>query len=187
MQVPVLTRGRHALARAAKAVQHAWATLGYGVPAADTVELAINSRYRRRLATADGHARRITLRGDFAGWPAPMLRSVLIHELAHLAVHERDGRVRPHGEQWRALMRAAGLSSRAMAASSCGTGARRPRLQAEVREKQTRSAGRLPYEHRCPVCHMVRYAKRPVPAWRCRTCLGQGLDGMLSIRQSDRS
>jgi predicted SprT family Zn-dependent metalloprotease len=34
---------------------------------------------------------------------------VLCHELAHLAARERHGdRIRPHGPEWKALMRAAG-------------------------------------------------------------------------------
>jgi predicted SprT family Zn-dependent metalloprotease len=180
MSVP--SRVRHTLVRAATAVERPWSELGYRVPAPATVALSINSRYRQRLATADGQARRISLRSDFGVWPRGLLRAVLIHELAHLAVHDRDGRVRPHGEQWQALMRAAGLSPSAMAASVCGNATPHPRPA--IGGTRQRPAGRLPYEHRCPVCQMVRYAKRSVNAWRCRTCVDQGLEGVLTIRRN---
>jgi ribosomal protein L37AE/L43A len=35
--------------------------------------------------------------------------------------------------------------------------------------------------HRCPVCHSVRRAKRPVQQWRCRSCHEAGLNGCLEI------
>lgn len=42
------------------------------------------------------------------------MRGVVIHELAHLVVTARHGlRVAPHGEAWKALMRASGESTRA--------------------------------------------------------------------------
>ncbi len=36
--------------------------------------------------------------------PDPFIREVVPHEVCHLAVHHVYGRVRPHGQQWRALM-----------------------------------------------------------------------------------
>ncbi len=39
-----------------------------------------------------------------------LLEEVLCHELAHLAARELHGRhIRPHGSEWKALMRAAGF------------------------------------------------------------------------------
>jgi hypothetical protein len=59
---------------------------------------------------------------------------------------------------------------------------------AEVRAKERTSPPRahpkplgLPYEHRCPVCQGVRYARRPVTRWRCSDCLDSGLGGELVI------
>jgi ribosomal protein L37AE/L43A len=40
------------------------------------------------------------------------------------------------------------------------------------------------YEHRCPVCQWVWYARRPVGTWRCRDCAEAGLSGKLYISLS---
>lgn len=40
------------------------------------------------------------------------LEEVLAHEAAHVVVHWRHGRVRPHGREWRALLAQAGERAR---------------------------------------------------------------------------
>jgi predicted SprT family Zn-dependent metalloprotease len=98
------------------------------------------------------------------------LASVLCHEAAHVAVAALHGRqCRPHGPEWAALVRAAGFEPQTSAAVSAAAASARPRRAALV------------YEHRCPVCQMVRLARRPVAGWRCTACLSLGLDARLEI------
>jgi SprT protein len=102
---------------------------------------------------------------------------VLCHELAHLAVHRLHGRsAKPHGPEWRALMQAAGY----------------PPVTSLCRVVTDQSADRRlspsQFEHRCPVCQMVRLARRRVSAWRCANCVAAGLPGELIVtRQEGRS
>ena len=96
-----------------------------------------------------------------------LLDEVLCHELAHIAVYEHFGAsVKPHGEEWGKLVKQAGF---------------KPRLRIHVDgEKSIVSAER--FEHLCPVCQTIRYAKRPMKVWRCGNCVDAGLEGMLLIR-----
>jgi predicted SprT family Zn-dependent metalloprotease len=100
------------------------------------------------------------------------LRRVLVHELAHAAAVELYGRrVRPHGEEWAALVEKAeraGLATR-------GPGRGRSRLPGQP------STAR--YSHTCPVCHFSRTAKRKVATWRCPECRANGLPGVLAIER----
>jgi predicted SprT family Zn-dependent metalloprotease len=103
--------------------------------------------------------------------PEPLLREVLCHEAAHLAVHVLHGReARPHGAEWAGLMRIAGFEPRARFDPARLT----PRLQSWVR-------GGALYVHRCPVCCASRTARRPVRSWHCRRCADAGLDAVLEI------
>src|SRR5690606_8469081 len=116
---------------------------------------------------------------DAAGWTPRLLRDVLVHELAHLAVHARHGsEVRPHGPEWQRLMTLAGRSTAATLHGDCGF---HPGARPADASAAAAPARRWTYEHRCPVCQMVRYARRPVPQWRCRACTEIGLDGALEI------
>jgi predicted SprT family Zn-dependent metalloprotease len=96
---------------------------------------------------------------------------VLCHELAHAAVSLKHGPgVMAHGPEWRALIKAAGFVP-------C------TRLEVSSRGLQPARAARASrlYEHRCPVCQGVRYAKRAMMRWRCVECMGTGLPGELKI------
>ena len=96
---------------------------------------------------------------------------VLCHELAHVAAYELHGRRhRPHGPEWAALMQAAGFEPRA-----------RARLTHDVSALLVAPRRGSQYEHRCPVCRAVRFARRPVRQWRCVACITAGLDGHLLI------
>ncbi len=104
--------------------------------------------------------------------PRSILEEALCHELAHVAVHEMNGkRCRPHGPEWKDLMRIAGYEPRARLPA--GT---LPRPSRKRRQRQ-----RYLYIHRCPVCQAEQIARRAVRRWRCAACVEAGLEGELEI------
>ncbi len=79
-----------------------------------TVRIEISVRMRSCLGRAMGSRRLVRLN---AALLVPggeiLLREVLCHELAHIAVYELHGRrARPHGEEWKNLLRAADYAPR---------------------------------------------------------------------------
>ena len=103
--------------------------------------------------------------------PVEVLREVLSHEIAHIAVRDLHGvGRRPHGPEWMALVRAAGFEPQKRIAWSSGS--RTPNASAIQRPN---------YLHRCPVCQLRRIARRPVRHWRCAACVTAGLSGRLDI------
>ena len=170
----------HRCARATRVMRHAcpaW-LVAFGVsPASAPPDVRVNARLRRALGRCVLATGRIDIRPDVASGPLSKLREVLCHELAHLAVHRLHGdSARPHGPEWRGLMAAAGFSPVA-AARTCTV--RRPM------STRTHTNGQARFEHRCPVCQMVRSARRPVRAWRCADCVAAGLTGALMVTRVD--
>lgn len=109
--------------------------------------------------------------------PHSLLREVLGHEAAHVAVHILYGdRRRPHGPEWSSLMRKAGLEPRR----------RVPADELRAGGGPTNLPQRPSWEHRCPVCQVRRHAARPISRWRCAACRAAGLEGELVIRKVDR-
>ena len=117
-----------------------------------------------------------------------LLRTVLVHECAHVAVYlKHGGVVKPHGEEWRELMRVAGYepSVRLRAAApkrlvaSPATRSRRGRSSASKTPANSRQ--RVAYEHRCPVCQAARIARTRARRWRCTDCVEAGLDGEMVV------
>lgn len=89
---------------------------------------------------------------------------ILCHELAHAAAVQIYGKgVSPHGVEWHALVKAAGFSPSAIVKTP---GSR------SLGSRTTRNTW---YEHRCLVCHAVRFAKKPMERWRCAECSQHGL------------
>jgi len=77
------------------------------------LHISFSTRMTRSLGRC--HPERGVIR--LASWlrdaPASLLAEVLCHEVAHVATWELHGRAcRPHGAEWRALMRAAGFEPR---------------------------------------------------------------------------
>jgi predicted SprT family Zn-dependent metalloprotease len=98
-------------------------------------------------------------------------REILCHELAHAAAVIMHGRaVRPHGPGWRELVRSAGYEPKTYYIIDRTT----HNCREEVRTP-------LIYEHRCPVCHAVRFGRKAVTNWRCIECIGAGLPGYLTV------
>lgn len=73
------------------------------------LEIVINKRFKTTLGRYDHRHRRISLAAFLLDAPKALFTEVLCHEAAHAAVAELyPYRVRPHGPEWRALMRTAG-------------------------------------------------------------------------------
>jgi len=129
----------------------------------------------RRLRTSLGRCQpssgRVKLHPALLDEPEELLREVVCHEAAHVAVYLRHGHaVRPHGAEWAELMVTAGFEPRA-------------RMRLAVLSQKFRRAvrPRFLYQHRCPVCSASHVARRPVRRWRCRACRESGLEGALEI------
>ena len=96
--------------------------------------------------------------------------------MAHLAARELHGRnVRPHGPEWKALMTSAGFEPRTRLPSPNGTPPRGKRRGAST-----------VYVHRCPVCQLLRTARRLMSRWRCAACVDSGLEGRLTVTRYHR-
>jgi predicted SprT family Zn-dependent metalloprotease len=99
--------------------------------------------------------------------PARFRREFLCHEAAHAVVWARCGRrARPHGPEWRELVRQAGFEPRA-SLIRCAD--------------RTRPTPANRFRHICYVCHFSRTANRQMPRWRCPECRALGLDGDLRV------
>lgn len=110
-----------------------------------------------------------------------LLDEVLCHELAHLAAFELHGpHVRPHGAEWKALMRAAGYEPKTRLKTPPGI------PPPSVTRRPKRRAPSYLYVHRCPVCHRYRVARRLMKGWRCASCIQSGLTGELVITRATR-
>ena len=134
-------------------------------------EISFSSRFRGGLGRAYLERRQVRLSTKLLNEEREFLEEALCHELAHIAVCElNDKRCRPHGTEWKQLMRAVGFEPRTRIPVN---GA--PPL---VRRKRRR---RYLYLHRCPVCQAERTARRAVRQWRCVSCVEAGLDGSLEI------
>lgn len=129
--------------------------------------IQFSDRLRSALGRTRVDIRRVRLNPLLASANELLLDEVLCHELAHIAVYERFGSsVKPHGPEWEALVRQAGYE---------------PRLRLNISSKKP-PTNKHRFEHLCPVCQTVRYAKRPMSRWRCGSCVDAGLEGKLLIR-----
>ncbi len=135
------------------------------------LSVSFSERMHRSLGRCVPRTGAVRLNARLLGDNPELLEEVLCHELAHIAAFQLHGsKVRPHGSEWGSLMRAAGFEPRV-----------RTHLNRDVGE-----AAQAFYEHRCPVCHTKRLARRPVKAWRCAECFAAGLEGKLIIERRIR-
>jgi predicted SprT family Zn-dependent metalloprotease len=134
---------------------------------ANSIDTQFSNRLHRALGRARVDTRRVRLNPILLNVNIELLDEVLCHELAHIVVYTRFGRkARPHGSEWADLMRQAGY---------------KPRLRINLEEEKL-SILINTYVHLCPVCQIIRYARRPMYRWRCVSCVKAGLDGKLHIQ-----
>lgn len=136
----------------------------------DNITFRHNARLRRTIARWVIESNTVELSARFFELPRDH-HEILCHELAHAAAVRLGGRsAPPHGSTWRELVRRVGCEPKLYCVSNRRThmGPTHVRLP-------------LIYEHRCPVCHAVRYAKKTVKSWRCVECSVAGQPGHLVI------
>jgi len=134
---------------------------------ASSVAIQFSGRLKSSLGRTRVDVHKVSLNPLLTRANEQLLDEVLCHELAHIAIYERFGAsVKPHGPEWTALVRQAGFE---------------PRLRHSVTNAELPTATRK-FEHLCPVCQTVRYAKRSMTQWRCESCVDAGLEGKLLIR-----
>jgi hypothetical protein len=126
--------GRGRVDRAeAESVRHhrlvaGWAR-AWGVPGLEErVDIAFSARFRTSLGRCQPATGRIRLAAFLLAGPDEILHETLCHEAAHAAVYElHGGGPRPHGPEWKALMRAAGFPARARVPAELVPGLAPPR------------------------------------------------------------
>ena len=94
-----------------------------------------------------------------------------------------QGRIRPHGPEWAALMEAAGYPPRARVDPQL-LGIEMPKGNSRARRQKRK---RYVYDHRCPVCHNHRTSGRVVHHWRCAPCVDAGMKGELVVTRLAQS
>lgn len=149
-----------------------WSALWQTGDLTERVRIEPGRRIRRSLGLCQQASGRVQIHPAlFEPENAGLLREVVCHEAAHVAVHLLHGRkARPHGLEWKRLMVRAGYSPKARMDPS--------RLSPQL---QSRLQPRTFYRHTCPGCGATRIAARRVTNWRCRACRDAGLEGRLRI------
>jgi len=129
----------------------------WGIP-----DLAARVRiaYDRRLRTSAGIAhlddRRVALNPRLLGENPAELVPTLVHELAHIVVYMRHGRVRPHGREFRGLMDAVNMPAHATHSLSAD----------HLRAKRRRYL----YLHRCRGCGYSFISRKVRRNYYCIAC-----------------
>jgi len=118
--------------------------------------IVYNPRLRTTLGRAMLDDNRVELNVRLLRAYPDELLGTLIHELAHLAVRMRYGNARPHGREFKALMRSVNMSAAAT-----------HRLDTKRLKLRRR---RYVYLHRCSDCGMMFIARKPRRDCYCRAC-----------------
>ena len=143
------------------------------LPSLAKTPIVTSSRLRSSLGLFSPRSGEVRLAAFLADASTTLYREVVLHELAHAAVHLKYGPGRrPHGNEWRGFMVAVGLQPRVrLPREELGGLSLRPVVR----------RARIRWRHRCPVCQTARVAGRPVRRWRCSSCVSAGLSGELTI------
>ena len=135
------------------------------------VRIAYSPRLRRSLGRVRPKSGIIKLHAGLATAPQATLLEVLCHEAAHVAVYMIHGsRAKPHGPEWRELVRVAGYEP--VTRLHC------PGLPVEERFVQP-----LPPRKRCrcPACGTDYFVRRLRSQDHCSVCLQQGRNVRLML------
>jgi predicted SprT family Zn-dependent metalloprotease len=156
---------------------HRWLRTWNTPDLATKTRIELSPRLTRSLGRCYPERRLIRIAAYVAQSKNGLLHEVLCHELAHLAARELHGpRIRPHGPEWKALMRAAGFEPKTKLPAPPGA----------PRHPGRKARPLYLYVHRCPVCQLSRRAKRLMSRWRCAACIDAGLPGKLVITRTPR-
>lgn len=152
---------------------HGWVEMWGVAHVAAEIRVRFSHRMFRSVGRCYPLRRLVTLAAVVPAMEEPQIRHILCHELAHLAAFERYGRnIKPHGREWRSLMRAAGFEPKV-------------RFDDEKALALLQASGprRTRYLHRCPICAAQRTATREMRRWRCGACYELGAEGRLQITE----
>lgn len=90
-----------------------WAAVWQRPGLEERLHISFSTRMTRSLGRCHPERRTIRLASWLREAPVALFAEVLCHEAAHVAAFELHGRsCRPHGAEWKALMRAAGFEPR---------------------------------------------------------------------------
>lgn len=154
-----------------------WGRL-WGVPdLSGRGSVLFSARMTRKLGSCSPSRRRIALNGVLeAAENGALAEEVLCHEAAHLAAYIlHGGAIRPHGAEWKALMRQAGREPRVRFAADCVKG-----LKKSPRRRK------YSYHHVCGDCGGAFVTARTDHRWRCGVCYRKGLAGILAVTRRRR-
>ncbi len=148
-----------------------WASAWSVTDLASMVRVGFSDRLTRALGRCTPETGSIRLNRKLIKANHEILREVLCHEVAHVAV-------------WRSIW-AKRPAARSGVAATDGVGRLRASRQmgtdAGLTIRSPPTGEFTSYEHVCPVCGSSWTAKRPVSSWRCRACLDAGLEGRLEV------
>lgn len=128
------------------------------------VRISYSPRMRRSLGRVRPKSGIITLHAGLATAPQSILLEVLCHEAAHVAAYIIHGsRAKPHGPEWRELVRVAGYNPTTRL--DCpGLPVKRLPPRVHFPRKSCR----------CPACGTVYYVRRISSRDHCGVCLNRG-------------
>ena len=156
---------------------HTWSRAWGDESLASRVRIRYSVRMFRTIGRCAPTRCLVTLAEGVKAMPRATQLEVMCHELAHIAAYEGHGRnIRPHGREWKDLMRRAGYPPRV-------------RFEDEAMIAVLESHARRPrrYLHRCPRCRASRVTSRRMTRWRCGPCYELGFDGRIDIYRLDES
>ena len=156
-----------------------WGKL-WGLPwLKNPIIVEVSDRFRSSLGKCDINKRIIRLNSILLNINNKKIRiEALCHEAAHLAVYELYGRnCRPHGTEWKSLVKKAGYEPRIKVPLSEVKGL----LRLEPRYSN------YLYVHRCNECQSTFTRNRTDKRWRCNLCQKSGLDGVLSVSRIEKN
>jgi SprT protein len=135
----------------------------------DDIQLQFSTRFTRSLGRTQPRNKVIRLNSELCTELSDFLDEVICHELAHVAaVHLHGDSIKPHGEEWSALVRLAGFE---------------PYIRLQVNGKSSIGKARRSFRHYCLVCHSERIGRMRMTRWRCKACVASGLSGELQIEE----